>query len=205
MEQITKIREAIPSDKLEQVASALNDVEHALVKAVENESKVKDLQLKLEQAESEKAIAERDMMKYKSIQRKATDQLNELESNLAGVEELKSQLATANSKIENLKVLEEERDNGIRSDYQKILDEIKELEAFDKVKNDIVLPTDEEKLENFAIDEIQASKKTIEKYKNLGVFGAVDSRTGDSQAPKPKGDVDTFFSSMRKGAGLKPK
>lgn len=183
---IALIRKAIPADKLGEVDDTLMEVEQYIKTAIANESKLEDLQNQLDQVTGEKVVAERDMMKYKAIQKKATEQLTEMEAEIQKANEKIKAYDEIKAENENLKTLKVERDNAIRDEYQKRIEEYSKKEAFEKVKGKIVLPSEEKKLTDLTIEEITASNAKLDEAVEYGLFGSTPTKT-----PKDAGNEET--------------
>lgn len=204
MEQITKLREAIKGEALtEDVKSALSDLERELKNAETDKSKAEDLQNQLQQKEGELSIALRDTMKYKDIQKKATEQMKEMEAQIAETSPKLETLEALTAENESLKSLKVEKENDLRANYQKRVDEKKELPAFEKVKEFLTLPNDDLKIEDIGIGEIETSMKELDKAEKLGVFGAVDTRSNTTE--NQTDGMTGFEAGMNNAFGIKPK
>ena len=184
---IATVSKAIPKEAItEEVKSALSDIESLVEEAKAISGKVGDLQKELEEAQREQKRASIDLMSYKakleSAERKIderNEQVKEFETKFANYDELVSE-------NENLKTLKVERDNAIRDEYQKRIDEYSKKEAFEKVKGKIVLPSEEKKLTDLTIEEITASNAKLDEAVEYGLFGSTPTKT-----PKDAGNEET--------------
>lgn len=179
---ITAVREAIKGDALtDDVKAKLDEIEAFYTEASAIKSKAEDLQKDNDKLQV-KYMAEkgrRDSAEGVIEDLKALNDGNEKLK--ADYEKLKAEHDAIKSENENLQSLKEELDKKIRTEYQALIDKHKDAEAFEKWKDEFVLPSEDEKLEDISIDIIKASKERFDKLIERGVFGAVDTRTVGEQ------------------------
>lgn len=179
MAQITKIREAIQPEKLEEVKDALTEIETALEKAQGLQDEINDLQK--EKVDFEKLYREaiRDTMKYKELQAKATAKADELENKLNSHAEQLTELEELRNKMAEQKAQEMKVK---REGYEMKLKSLQKSPAFEKVKDKLFVPTDGNPLDTLEEKELDAQLAKLNEWEELGVFKSSDTRTPENGA-----------------------
>lgn len=194
---LSKAIEALGDNATQEQKSALKDLEQFVKTAEESTSKIEDLQTQLSQMESEKAIAERDMMKYKSIQKKATEQMTEMEAELDKVKKGYADYDNLKAENESLKQLKVERDNGIKANYEERVKALREKPFFENIKEYISLPTEEKTFNDLDIDEINNSLKELEKFEKAGLLKIESDRsTVETQIAENENPLKAKFNKL---------
>lgn len=174
---ITAVREAIKGDALtDDVKSKIGEIEAYFESTSEMQSKIealqKDndkLQIKMMAEKGRRESAEDVIEDFKAMN-------NESEKLKSDYEKMKADFEAMKSENESLQVIKREQDEQLRTGYMTELEGVMNTEAFEKWKDEFVVPGDDLKLEDIAIDELKASKERLSKLKERGVFGAVDSK-----------------------------
>jgi len=198
MEQITKIREAIPADKLEGVKEILAEIESALVSAQGLQDKIDKLQRENKSLDESYREALQDTMKHKAIKDKATVKIDELQTEIAKYEKQKTELEELRGRFAEQQAQEAKKR---REDYAAKIEKIKGLPVFDRVKDDLVLPTDKVPLEKLSDEDLTKSLEQIIKLEKWGVLEDNDSRTPTTGSGRDTAG-DEQYKSLRKAFGL---
>ena len=198
MEQITKIREAIPADKLEGVKEILAEIESALVSAQGLQDKIDKLQRENKSLDESYREALQDTMKHKAIKDKATVKIDELQTEIAKYEKQKTELEELRGRFAEQQAQEAKKR---REDYAAKIEKIKGLPVFDRVKDDLVLPTDKVPLEKLSDEDLTKSLEQIIKLEKWGVLEDNDSRTPTTGSGREVAG-DEQDKSLRKAFGL---
>ena len=203
---ITAVREAIKGDALtDAVKAKLDEIEAFYEEASAIKSKAEDLQKDNEKLQI-KFMAEKGRRESaESVIEDLKEMSNENDKKLKKYDELVSKVDELKSENENLQSLKVEQETKIRNEYQALIDKHKDAEAFEKWKDEFVLPSEEKKLEDMSIDEIKASKERFDKLIERGVFGAVDTRIAGEQTQdiQKLNDLEEQ-NKVRKTMGLPP-
>ena len=203
---ITAVREAIKGDALtDAVKEKLDEIEAFYEEASAIKSKAEDLQKDNEKLQI-KFMAEKGRRESaESVIEDLKEMSNENDKKLKKYDELVSKVDELKSENENLQSLKVEQETKIRNEYQALIDKHKDAEAFEKWKDEFVLPSEEKKLEDMSIDEIKASKERFDKLIERGVFGAVDTRIAGEQTQdiQKLNDLEEQ-NKVRKTMGLPP-
>jgi chromosome segregation ATPase len=204
MEQITLIRKALGDKPAEEVSNALSELEKALSSVEDSQKKVDEWKAKFDELAEEKREVERDMMAYKGKHSKATKRIDELQSEveqateqLTAFETEKTELADLRTKFADIQAQEEIK---LRESYAGKLEALKGKPVFDKIKEKLTVPTEENPLDKLAFDDVKASVSKISEWEELGWLEVSDSRTTgnsqDAEASKSKFEnaLDNAFS-----------
>ena len=175
---ISAVREAIKGDALtDEVKDKLGEIESFYDEMIAKASKYEDLQkdndklqIKFMAEKSKRESAESVIEDLKGLNADSEKDKKELET-------LREQIDTLKSENQNLNGLKVERDNELRKSYNDLIEKYKEKEAFAKVKDKFVLPSEEQKLEDLEMDAIKSGLEKFEEYQKLGNFETNDTRT----------------------------
>ncbi len=208
MEQITVIRKALGESPSDEVKDALKELESAFKGAQDVQSKFESLQAKVEELELSEKVAKQDMMKYKSIQQKATQRVSELQDELEEKENSLKSFDKERSELQDLRKRYAEQQAQelakMREDYKSKLDGLAKHPAYDRIKDKIVLPTDENPLEKLSDEDLKKSLDKITEWEDLGLLEGKDSRTPTTGSGREVAG-DEQDKSLRKAFGLPPK
>lgn len=192
---ISAVREAIKGDALtDEVKDKLGEIESFYDEMIAKASKYEDLQkdndklqIKFMAEKSKRESAESVIEDLKGLNADSEKDKKELET-------LREQIDTLKSENQNLNGLKVERDNELRKSYNDLIEKYKEKEAFAKVKDKFVLPSEEQKLEDLEMDAIKSGLEKFEEYQNLGIFETNDTRTsGKSVNESPPNFLEKVF------------
>ena len=192
---ISAVREAIKGDALtDEVKDKLGEIESFYDEMIAKASKYEDLQkdndklqIKFMAEKSKRESAESVIEDLKGLNADSEKDKKELET-------LREQIDTLKSENQNLNGLKVERDNELRKSYNDLIEKYKEKEAFAKVKDKFVLPSEEQKLEDLEMDAIKSGLEKFEEYQKLGIFETNDTRTsGKSVNESPPNFLEKVF------------
>ena len=184
------MREAIKGDALtDDVKSKIGEIEAYFESTSEIKSKYEalqkdnnNLQIKMMAEKGRRESAENVIEDFKALN-------SESEKVKSDYEKIKADFEAMKSENESLQVIKKEQDEQFRTGYLAELEKVKDTEAWEKWKDEFIVPGDDKKIEDVAIDEIKASKERLSKLTERGVFGAVDSKVVGGEPDKK--EIDT--------------
>lgn len=202
-EQIAVIRKALGEKPEQTVSDALAEIDNALAKVQDLQGQIDTLQKSKNDAdyfEKQYREAIKDTMRYKEIQAKATAKAEEFESKLNAQGEKLRELEDLRAKLADVQAQETAK---LRDSYKSKLEALKDHPAYDRIKDKVILPTEENPLEKLSNEDLKKSLDKISEWEDLGLLGR-DSRT--TQTGKER-DItgDAQEKSLRKAFGLPEK
>ena len=190
----------------EEQKSALNDLEQFIQTAETDKSKVEDLQIQLNDSDLKLRTALRDTMEYKDRVKKAEGHLDTRDETIKELEGKVKDYDSLTAENENLKSLKVEQDKGLRAKYEKMIKELEKKPTFDKIKDKLVLPTDETKLDDIPIEEINKSLAKIQEWTDAGFLTIPDGKSTGEAGENALDDEAELnrINKMRKSMRLPP-
>lgn len=201
MEQIAKLREAIPAEKQGEVKETLAEIESALESAQGLQDKINKLQRENKSLDESYREALQDTMKHKAIKDKATAKIDELQAEIAKHEKQNAELEDLRKRFAEQQAQELAK---MRENYKSKLDGLAKHPAYDRIKDKIVLPTDENPLEKLSDEDLKKSLDKITEWEDLGLLKGNDSRTPTTGSGRDTAG-DEQYKSLRKAFGLPEK
>ena len=181
---ITAVREVIKGDALtDSVKANLDKIESYYDDTVEIKSKNETLQKDNENLQIKymalKGRLEKAEVVIEDLKELGTDN----DKAKKDLEKLQAENETLKSENESLKIDKVEQDNAKRKAYVERLEKVKDLPAFENVKDEVIVPSDEKKVEDLTLEEIKDSMKALDLAEKHGVFGEIDSRIKSGNPP----------------------
>ena len=131
---------------------------------------------KVDELEDDVKLFKTEAGEARGKHKKATLLIDELKAQIEEKESVIAQNSEQLSELDKLKELKVEKDNTTRQNYGEYVKKLEALPVFEKLKEKIVLPTEESPLDKLEIEAIESSLNKIKEYEDMGVFQTKDSR-----------------------------
>lgn len=181
---------------------AVDKLELQVKEAEKKESELEDLRGKVDVLEDDVKLYKTEAGEAKGKHKKATSLIDDLKAQIEEKEGVIAKNSEQLAELDKLKELKVEKDNQLRSSYNEKIEALKELPVFEKIKEKIVLPTEEAPLDKLEIDQIESSLSKINEWEEVGAFQVKDSR-GVSNQTDPQEAKPDFIKGFENSWGRK--